>query len=110
MAEKENDQFIRDVILALQDHLIKEWFTFGLHLELSVTELNVLENNSLSYPDKRTSVRHMLTKWKDKFGKEATWDKIVVALRKIGQNALAQDLEDKHMQSGEEEVKETGEC
>ena len=58
--------------------------------------------------DKQASVRHMLTKWKDKFGKEATWDKIVVALRKIGQNALAHDLEDKHLQSAEQ--KETGEC
>ena len=97
----ESDRFLRDVILALQDHLIKDWFTFGLYLDLSVTELNVLETNSLAHPDKRTSVRHMLTKWKDKFGKEATWERIVDALRKIGQNVLAQDLEDKHMQSGE---------
>ena len=50
----------------------------------------------------------MLTKWKDKFGKEATWDKIVIALREIGQNALAHDLEAKHLQSAEQ--KETGEC
>lgn len=49
----------------------------------------------------------MLIKWKDKFGEEATWDKIVDALRNVGYNALAQDLEDKHMQP---EVKGTGEC
>ena len=110
LVKKENDQFLRDVILALQDHLIKEWFTFGLYLDLSVTELNVLETNSVAHADKRASVRHMLTKWKDKFDKEATWDKIVVALRKIGQNALAHDLEDKHMQSEEQEVEELGEC
>ena len=83
----------------LQNHLIDNWFTFGLHLDLNATELNVIE--SFSYADKRKGVRHMLTTWIDKFGKEATWDKIVVALRKIGQNALAHDLEAKHLQSAE---------
>ena len=85
-----------------------DWFTFGLHLDLSVTELNVLEANSVAHADKRASVRHMLTEWKDKFGTDATWDKVFDALRNIGQNALAQDLEAKHLQSAEQ--KETGEC
>ena len=84
----------------LQDHLINDWFTFGLNLDLSVTELNVI--NSFGYVDKRQSVRCMLTTWIDKFGKEATWDKIVDALRKIKQNALAHDLEAKHLQSAEQ--------
>ena len=105
LAAEERDKFLRDVILALQDRLISNWFTFGLHLDLSVTELNVLENNSVHHADKRTIVRHMLTTWKDKFGTEATWDKIVDALEKIGQNALAQDLGGKHLQSAEREVK-----
>ena len=104
LAEEERDKFLREVFLTLQDHLIKDWFTFGLYLDLNVTELNVLETNSVAYADKRASVRQMLTIWKDKFGKEATWDKIVVALRKIGQNALAQDIEDdKHLQSAEKQ-------
>ena len=107
LVEEEKEKFLHDVFLALQDHLIKEWFTFGLHLDLNVTELNVLETNSFAYADKRTAVRHMLTKWKNRFGEKATWDKIVDALREIGRNALAQDLKDKHMQP---EVKETGEC
>ena len=102
LAKEESDKFLREVILVLQDHLIKDWFIFGLHLDLNVTELNVLEINSSFYSDKRINVRHMLTKWKDKFGKEATWDKLVDALRKIGQNALAQDLEAKHLQSAEQ--------
>ena len=67
-----------------------------------------METNSLAHVDERASVRLMLTKWKDKFGKEATWDKIYDALRKIGQNALAQDLEAKNLRSAEQ--KETGEC
>ena len=107
----------------LENHF--NWFRFGLNLDLNVTELNVLEANSFSYVDKRTSVRHMLTIWKDKFDEEATWDKIVDALRKIDENALARDLEAKYccsmsvqeqqsqeasarcMQSAEQKVKET---
>ena len=108
--EEKRAKFLREAILALQDPLIKDWFTFGLYLDLDPTELNVLETNSVTHADKRTTVRQMLTKWKDKFGKEATWDKIVDALRKIGQNALAQDLEDKNVKSAERKVKETGEC
>ena len=103
IAEEERDKFLREAFLALQDHLIKEWFTFGLYLGLSVSELNVLETNSIAYAEKQASVRHMLTRWKDKFGKEATWNKIVDALRNMKQNALAKDLEAKHLQSAEQE-------
>ena len=102
LAEEERDKFLGEVILALQDRLISNWFTFGLNLDLNVTELNILEINSFGYADKRTSVRRMLTKWKDKFGKEATWDKIFDALRKSGENSLVQDLEAKHLRSAEQ--------
>ena len=105
LLEKERNKFLRELILALQDRLINNWFAFGLYLDLDPTELNVLEINSFSCADKRTSVRRMLTTWIDKFGKEATWNKIVDALRNIGLNALARDLEAKHLQQ-----KETGEC
>ena len=107
LAKKEREKFLRDVFLALQDHLIKDWFTFGLYLDLDVTELNVLETNDSIHVDKRITVRHMLTLWKDKFGETATWDKIIDGLRKIGQNTLAQNLKDLHMHS---EVKGTGKC
>ena len=33
------------------------------------------------------------TAWTDKFGREATWDKIVAALKKINNNALATTCE-----------------
>lgn len=35
----------------------------------------------------------MLINWKDTFDSEATWEKIVVALGKIGNKALAQEVE-----------------
>ena len=40
----------------------------------------------------------MLTAWTDKFDREATWYKIVAALRKIGNNALAEQMEEKCIQ------------
>ena len=107
---------------------MNNWFTFGLNLDLNVTELNVLEINSFGYADKRTCVRRVLTIWKDKFGTEATWDKIFVALRNIKEIALVQDLEAKRscsmsvqeqqsqgatarcVQSAEQKFKETSNC
>ena len=94
LTKQEKNQFLRTAILILQNALVKEWFTFGLHLGLDVYELNVIETNSVSYVDKRTCVRQMLTKWKDTFDSEATWEKIVIALRKIGNKALAQEVEE----------------
>lgn len=46
------------------------------------------------YRDERTCVRQMLTKWKDTSDSEATWEKIVIALRKIGNNVLAKEVEE----------------
>ena len=94
MTRQEKNQFLRTAILILQNALVKEWFTFGLHLGLDVYELNVIETNSMSYVDKRTCVRQMLIRWKDTFDSEATLEKIVTALRKIGNKALAQEVEE----------------
>ena len=94
LAEDKRDQFLKDAILALQDHFVKDWYTLGLHLGLHVKDLNVIESNSLSYVDKRACVRQMLMIWKDKFDREATWEKIVIGLRKTENNSLAREVED----------------
>lgn len=93
LARQEKNQFLRDAILILQNSLVQEWFTFGLYLGLDVAELNVIDSNSVSYSDKRYCVRQMLINWKDTFDSEATWEKIVVALGKIGNKDLAQEVE-----------------
>ena len=93
LAQQEKNQFLRDAILILQNSLVQEWFAFGLYLGLDVAELNVIDSNSVSYSDKRYCVRQMLINWKDTFDSEATWEKIVVALGKIGNKALAQEVE-----------------
>ena len=99
MAENKQDQlFLKDAILILQDHFVKDWYTLGLHLGLDVKDLNVIESNSISYVDKRASVRQMLTKWKDKFDREATWQKIVIALRKTENKRLAREIEEQFIQ------------
>lgn len=79
--------------------MINDWYTLGLHLGLYVTDLNVIESNSLSSVDKRTCVRQMLTRWTDKLDREATWEKIVSALRKIGNKQLAREIEEQFIQS-----------
>ena len=94
LERQERNQFLHEAILILQNGLVKEWFTFGLHLGLSVDELNVIECNSLSYVDKQTCVRQMLIKWKDRFDAEATWERIVIALGKIGNKALAKKVDE----------------
>ena len=86
-------------MLALQDHVGADWFTFGLYLGVDVHVLNRLERSYLTHMDYRISTRELLTAWTHKFAKEATWDKIVDALKKIGNNALAQRVKEQYIQS-----------
>ena len=88
-------------MLAIQDH-VEDWFTFGLHLDVDVCVLNRLERSYLTHVDCRISTRQLLTAWTDKFGKGATWDKIVAALKKINNNALAQHVKEQYIQSTEQ--------
>ena len=103
MAE-DKDQFLKDAILALQDHFVKDWYTLGLYLGLQVKDLEVIESNS--YVDKKTCVRQMLIKWKDKFDQEATWEKIVIALRETENKRLAREVEEKFIHPEERALKE----
>ena len=96
---EEERGFLANAVLLLQDHLVREWFTFGLHLGLEVEELNILESSYLCHLDQRICVRQMLTKWTNKFDRNATWDRIVYALKKIGNNLLAREVEERYIQS-----------
>ena len=58
----------------------------------------VLNRLEMSYLTHRISTRQLLTAWTDKFGREATWDKIVAALKKINNNALAQYVKEQYIQ------------
>ena len=108
IVESERGQFLRTAMLALQDH-IEDWFTFGLYLDVDVCVLNRLERSYLTHLDYRVSTRQLLTVWTDKFGREATWDKIVAALKEIKNNALAQHVKEQYIQPTEQAAdKEAG--
>ena len=108
IVESERDQFLRTAMLALQDH-VQDWFTLGLHLGVDVHVLNRLERSYLTHVDYRVSTRQLLTTWTDKLGREATWDKIVAALKKINNNALAQHVKEQYIQPTEQTAdKEAG--
>ena len=104
LAEDKQDQFLKDAILALQDHFVKDWYTLGLYLGLKVKDLEVIESNS--YVDKKTCVRQMLIKWKDKCDQEATWEKIVIALRETENTRLAREVEEKFIHPEKRTLKE----
>ena len=83
--------------MKLQDHLAGDWFTFGLQLELDPYELNVLQLNYLAHVDLRHCFRQMIFKWIDKFGSDATWTKIVDALKKTKYNCLADEVKHEYI-------------
>ena len=87
-------QFIRDVILKLQDHLVGDWFTFGLHLNLEYEELQVIELNHLNW---QRRFGQMIVKWIDRFGSGATWTNIVDALKKMKYDSLANEVEEEYI-------------
>ena len=93
-------------MLVLQDDLGTDWFTLGLHLGVDVHVLNRLNRPYLTHVDYRNTTREMLTAWTDKFGREATWYKIVAALRKIGNNALARHVEEQYIHPTEQAADE----
>ena len=67
-----------------------EWYTFGCALELSITDLEIIE-------DKGGSQRYliaMLEEWmKTKQDEEVTWENLQKALISIGNMKLATELE-----------------
>lgn len=106
--DKQDLQFLKDAILALQDHFVIDWYTLGLYLGLEVKDLDVIESNSVSYVDKRTCVRQMLRKWKEKLDQEATWEEIVIAIEKTGKKRLAREVKKQFIQPQKQALKEKG--
>ena len=91
----EGDRFsVRDATLVLEDELGTEWFKLGLCLGVDIGDLHRYQHSTSTLNDCRNGTRDMLTAWKQKFGREANWDKIVTALREIKFNELAQKVEE----------------
>ena len=96
---KEGDRFLCDAILALEDELGTEWFKLGLCLDVDIGVLYRSKHSTSTLNDCRNGTRDMLIAWKQQFDKEATWDKIVAALREIKFNELAQKVEEQFIHS-----------
>ena len=99
MSIKEGDRFLCDAILALEDELGTEWFKLGLCLDVDIGVLYRSKRSTLTLNDCRNGTRDMLIAWKQQFDKEATWEKIVAALREIKFNELAQKVEEQFIHS-----------
>ena len=67
---------------------VVEWFTLGLHLKLSPTELEVI-NADFRFQNKAAR-REMLARWL-KTG-NATWSCLFCALSKMGLRSLGKDI------------------
>ena len=96
---KDGDRFLCDAILALEDELGTEWFKLGLCLDVDIGVLYRSKCSISTLNDCRNGTRDMLIAWKQQFDKEATWDKIVAALREIKFNELAQKVEEQFIHS-----------
>ena len=91
----DGDEFLSQVIISLRDHLGKKWFKFGMCLKVSLDELHQLEKRYYHRYEMCTS--RMLSKWRETYEANATWDALVTALRTIGETNLAQQLEEQHI-------------
>ena len=69
--------------------MIPRWYTFGAALRLSITDLDIIEDEKGS----RRYMINMLKEWMDN-NQEATWEKLQEALRQIGNRRLAAKLEE----------------
>ena len=80
-----------DLLFALQGKAAK-WFIIGLHLRLSLDELDIIEADSDGVEE---CLRNVLRKWRSKAHPPSTWRALIAVLRAaaIGEEVLAGQLE-----------------
>ena len=76
---------LKDVVFAVKD--VTEWYDLGLYLDLPDAILATIA----SHPDVEGHRRMMLSKWLQ-YDREATWEKLVSALLKMGKNVIAENI------------------
>ena len=84
---------IVQLIAELKD--VVDWFGLGVHLRLDVAKLKRIEAKNGNNEECK---REMLQVWIDTVG-DSDWSSIVKALRKIGENDLAEKLYTKYSES-----------
>ena len=76
---------LKDVVLAVKE--VTRWYEVGLQLGLPEEKLKLIS----SHPDIEGHQRMMLSKWLS-YDPEASWAKLVAALRAIGERSVAEKV------------------
>ena len=76
---------LKDVVLAVKE--VTRWYEVGLQLGLPEEKLKLIS----SHPDIEGHQRMMLSKWLS-YDSEASWAKLVAALRAIGERSVAEKV------------------
>ena len=89
---------LKDLVIALRD--LVECHALGLQIGLPESTLNLIDKHY----DSKDHLRMMLSEWLQ-FDPEASWEKLAIALRKIGKNTIAANVRLNSVQSPEQEAK-----
>ena len=92
---------LKDLVIALRD--LVECHALGLQLDLPESRLKLIDKHH----DSKDHLRMILSEWLQ-FDPEASWEKLAIALSKIGKNAIAANVRREHVssiQSQEQEAK-----
>ena len=70
--------------------VIPEWESFGLHLGIPFEKINLINADNLTA---KLCMRRVIEAWIQQYGTKATFDKVIAACKRIGNFALAEELE-----------------
>ena len=89
--------FLRDLVNRVLPHVAVKWYELGLELLhlANEHELKIIEKDAKD--DAKMSCMKMFEKWLDS-DEEASWEKLIQALRDIELDEVASDIEERLMQ------------
>ena len=82
------------LIAELKESLANDWLEFGIHLGLKIEELECIEANHPANCQK-CAIKLLISWWKQQ--QSPSWDQIVQALKKIGNERLASTISKKYL-------------
>ena len=90
--------FLKDLVNRVLPHVAVKWYDLGLELldPVNEHELEIIEKDVRD--DAKMACRKMFKKWLDS-DEEASWEKVIQALRDIELDEVAHNIEE-HLQQG----------
>ena len=76
----------------IDDVKTTQWYRLGLELEISQKEMDIIDEDCKR--DTKEALKKTFKQWLKT--EEPTWRQIIAALRKIGENNCARELEQKY--------------